>query len=191
VGDRHQGHVMLPPGPGSSFNVVKPQRALQFPIILLEPASGACRGRPTAPAGRRWQVRQPVLDRLGLVAGPFDQQPTHRQLPPGALSTGGSPAAWVTPAGRTPNARKRERCRPLLARRQLKSTPAHRPAARASWVSETGLSRYRGGGRRPRPVEGAVVGRTCSGSAEVSALTCTTYRIWRSSSPWRNSPTSP
>jgi site-specific DNA recombinase len=46
------------------------------------------------------QVRQPVLDRLGLVRGPLDQQPTGRQFPPGVVGPGGSLAAWSDP-GRT------------------------------------------------------------------------------------------
>src|SRR4029453_6968681 len=39
-------------------------------------------------------VRQPVLDRLGLVGWPFDQQPADRQLPPDAVGTGGGLSAW-------------------------------------------------------------------------------------------------
>jgi hypothetical protein len=47
----------------------------------------------------------------------------------------------VTPAGRARRHKKRERCRPLLPRRQIRSIPADWPAARASSLSEVGLWR--------------------------------------------------
>jgi site-specific DNA recombinase len=48
------------------------------------------------------EVRQPVLDRLGLVSRPLDQQPTGRQFPPGVVGTGGSLAAWDDPSRTDP-----------------------------------------------------------------------------------------
>jgi hypothetical protein len=137
------------------------------------------------------EARQPVLDRLGLAGRPFDQQPTHGQLPPSAVGTCGGLAAWVPPAGRTRRARKRERCRPLLPRRQISSMPACGPAAKASWVSEGGRSRYRGRGRRPRPgvrrrgrVHLLGVGR----GVRLDLYHIADLAIIQ---PWRNSPTSP
>jgi len=56
--------------------------------------------------GRLGQVGQPVLDRLGLVGGPFDQQPTGRQLPASPVGTGGGLAAWGDPGRADPQRHK-------------------------------------------------------------------------------------
>jgi hypothetical protein len=62
-----QGHVMMPARPGAALEVVQAGRALELVIVLLDPPS------QLAQAGQfnHWrgpgEVRQPVLDRLGLV----------------------------------------------------------------------------------------------------------------------------
>src|ERR1043166_7965045 len=37
VGDRHQGHVVVPALPGAALEVVKPERVLQLTVIMLHP----------------------------------------------------------------------------------------------------------------------------------------------------------
>jgi hypothetical protein len=123
---------MVPAWPGAAFEVVQAERALELAIVLFDAPAQLAEADQFHQRRGLGEVRQPVLDRLGLVGRPLGQQPTQGQFPPAAVGPGGSLAAGVIPAGRTRNARKRERCRPLLARRQISSMPAWaRPPRRA------------------------------------------------------------
>jgi hypothetical protein len=100
--------------------VVQPERSFAFAIVLLH--------SPTQP-GQTDQLHQRVVwGRLdsqylvgwGLPTGHWTSSQHTGSTPPAARA--GRPG--VTPAGPTPSARKRPRCRPLLPRRQLSSTQA-------------------------------------------------------------------
>src|SRR5579864_8261260 len=75
VGDRRHGHVMVPPQPATSFEVVKPELVLELRVIFLDPPT---RLRPANELHERDARRggdEPVFCRLGSVRGPFDEQP--------------------------------------------------------------------------------------------------------------------
>jgi hypothetical protein len=111
--------------------VVQPQRVFQFAVVVLH--SPAQLGQVDQPLQRDLggQVREPVLDRLGLAWGPLGQQPAQRQLP-----TAGHPAqlppSRTHPQGDNP----RGQLLAFSALRQATVRAARSPAARTDCLTD-------------------------------------------------------
>src|SRR5271169_2956181 len=71
-----EAHVMMPSQPLAALVMVQPQFLLQFTVILFHPPArlGGAHGLPQ-PWRSLAQLDHPVLGRLFLLLGPFDQQP--------------------------------------------------------------------------------------------------------------------
>src|SRR5215510_15905659 len=110
----------MPAGEAATLEVVQPKGALALAVVLLDPPAQLAEADQLHQRGRLGQVRQPVLDRLGLVAGPFGQQPPHWQLPPDALGTGSGLTAWGDPGRTDPQRREPGALQALAAHRQPK-----------------------------------------------------------------------
>jgi hypothetical protein len=137
------------------------------------------------------EARQPVLDRLGLAGRPFDQQPTHGQLPPSAVGTCGGLAAWGAPSRTDPQGQEAGALQALAAPppdqldaglrpgRQGELLERGRPVAipRPGTATPPGVRRR---GRVHLLGVGRGVGLDLYHIADLAII-----------QPWRNSPTSP
>ena len=70
-----QGGVVIPAEPGAAFVVVQAELAFELFVVELDlpPQSGQA-GKPLG-LGVGGEVREPVIGRLILALGPFDDQP--------------------------------------------------------------------------------------------------------------------
>jgi hypothetical protein len=173
VGDQDQGEVVVPAAEAATLEVVQPKRTLQVPVILVDRqrslpsrtsstigvASGRLASQYLTGSGCRWAIR-PAAN-----GSPAPTQPRR----PGRRPDGQGDPDRADPQGHKAGAL------PALAGPPPDQLHAGGLAGGQGELGErAGRSRERGRGPRPLAVEGAVVGRTCSGEAEVSALTCTT-----------------
>ena len=75
VGGGDQRGVVIPPEPGAALVVVKAELALELLVVELDlPSQAGEAGEPLG-LGVGGEVREPVIGRLILALGPFDDQP--------------------------------------------------------------------------------------------------------------------
>src|SRR6266540_1302348 len=141
VGDRHQGHVVVPALEGAALEVVQAERVLELSVVVLHSPAQLGQTHELAQGDLGGQGGQPVLDRLGSPSGHSASSQRTGSSPPRAARRS------LIPAGRTRSATNREASGwPSAPSRQATVRAAWSPAASTSCRSEERRCRYRGTG---------------------------------------------
>jgi len=70
-----QRGVVIPPEPGAAFVVIKAELAFELSVVELDFPTQPREPREPAGLGRRREVGDPVVGRLGSAFGPLGDQP--------------------------------------------------------------------------------------------------------------------